>query len=192
MVIAFGLSKAPSTFIGLITHVLQPFMGKFLVVYFDDILVYSKSRTDHVDHLKQLLCAFREAKLFANRNKCIFLQTQVLFLGFIVFAQGISVEPDKVRAVGEWPEPNTFTEARSFHGLVSFYRRFIKHFSSMMTPITSCLKKGPFQWTHKAAFSFKEIKEMMSSAPFLRHPDLSKIFQVACDASRYGIGRVLS
>jgi len=83
----------------LMTHVLQPFMGKFLVVYFNDILVYNKSRTDHVDHLKQFLCALREAKLFANLKKCNFLQTQVLFLGFIVSAQGISADPDKVRAI---------------------------------------------------------------------------------------------
>ena len=188
----FGLSNAPSTFMRLMTHVLQPFMGKFLVVYFDNILVYSKSRTNHVDLLKQLLCALREAKLFANLKKCIFLQTQVLFLGFIVSAQGISTAPNKVRAIREWPEPKTLTEARSFHGLASFYRRFIRHFSSIISPTIDCLKKGPFHWTSKAASAFKEIKEMMSTAPVLRHPDFSRVFEVACDAFGYGIGGVLS
>ena len=107
-------------------------MGKFLIVYFDDILVYIKSRTHHVDHLRQLFYTLRETKLFANLKKCVFLQPQVLFLGTIVSAQGISADLEKVRAIREWPEPKTITEARSFHDLASFYRRFIRHFSSIM------------------------------------------------------------
>ena len=120
MVTPFGLSNAPSTLTRLVTHVLQSFMGKFLVVYFDDILVYSKSRTNHVDHLRQLFFTLREVKLFANLRKCAFLQPQVLFLEFIVSAQGISTDLDKVKAIKEWPEPKTITKARSFHGLASF------------------------------------------------------------------------
>ena len=107
-------------------------------------------------------------------------------------AQSISTDPDKVRAITEWPEPKTLTEARSFHGLASFYRRLIRHFSSIMSPIIDCLKKGPFQWTPKAASAFKENKDMMSSALIVRHPDFSKVFEVACDASGYDIGGVLS
>ena len=104
-------------------------------------------------------------------------------------AQGISADPDKVRAIRDWPEPKTLTEARSFHGLASFYRRFIRHFSSIMSPITDCLKKGPFQWTPKVTFAFNE---MMSSALVLSHPDLSKIFEVTYDVSGYGISGLLS
>ena len=107
-------------------------------------------------------------------------------------AQGISADPDKVRAIRDWPEPKTLTEARSFHGLASFYRQFIRHFSSIMSPITDCLKKDPFQWTPKATSAFKEIKEMMSFGPIFRHPDFSKVSEVACDASGYGICGVLS
>jgi len=192
MVIPFGLSNAPSTLTRLVTHVLQSFMGKFLVVYFDDILVYSKSRTNHVDHLRQLFFTLREVKLFANLRKCAFLQPQVLFLEFIVSAQGISADPDKVKAIKEWPEPKTIIEARSFHGLASFYRRFIRQFSSIMASITDCLKKGLRQWTPKASSAFEEIKERMSSTPVFRHPDFSKVFKVTCDAYGYGIGGVVS
>jgi len=153
----FGLSNAPSTFE---THDSRSpaIYGKISGRLFDDILIYSKSRTDHVDHLKQLLCALREAKLFANLKKCIFLQTQVLFLGFIVSTQGISADPDKVRAIREWPEPKTLTEAKSFHGLASFYRRFIGHFSSTMSPITDCLKKGPFSGLLKRHLPLRRLR----------------------------------
>ena len=95
-------------------------------------------------------------------------------------AQGISADPDKVRSIREWFEPKSLTKARSFHGLASFYKRFIRHFSSIMSPIIDCLKKCPFQWTPKAVSAFKEIKDMMSSASILRHPDFSKVFEVAC------------
>jgi len=115
------------------------------MVYFDDILVYSKSRAYHVEHLKQLFCTLRKAKVVVNLKKCIFVQSQVLFLGFIVFAQGISADADKVRAIRECPERKTLTKTRSFHRLAHFYRRFIRHFNSFMAPITDCLKKGPFQ-----------------------------------------------
>jgi len=141
---------------------------------------------------RQLFCALREAKLFVNLNKCIFLQPQALFLGFIVSVQDISADPDKVRTIREWSESKTITEARSFRDLAPFSRRFIKHFISVMAPITDCLKKELFQWTPKAASTFQEIKVMTSSAPILRHPDFSKVVEVACDASRYGIGGVLS
>jgi len=101
-------------------------------------------------------------------------------------AQRISADPDKVKAIREWPEPKAITEARSFHGVASFYRRFIKHFSSIMAPITDCPKKGSFQWTSNGALAFRDIKNRMASAPILRHPE------VACDASEYGISGVLS
>ena len=132
---------------------------KFLVVYFDDILVYSKSGIDHVDHLRQLFHTLREAKLFANLKKCIFLQPRILFLQFIVSAQCISADTGKVRTITEWPEPKTITKARSFHGHASFYRRFIRHFNSIMAPITDCLKKWPSQRNPKASSTFRNIKE---------------------------------
>ena len=185
----FGLSNAPNTFMRLITHVLQPFMRKFSVIYFNDILVYSKFV--HVDHLRQLFHTLREAKLFANLKKCL-SSTSGLFLGFIVSAQGNFADRDKVRAIREWHEPKTITEAQSFHGLASLFRRFIRHFSSTMAPSTNCLKKKPSQWTPQASSAFTKIKGRISSALILGHPDFSKTLEVACDAYGFGIRGVLS
>ena len=192
LVMPFGLSNAPSTFMRVMTHVLQPLIGKFLVVYFDDILIYSQSKEEHLAHLRQVLLTLREAKLYVNLKKCSFMQPHVLFLGFIVSEHGILADPEKVRVIREWSEPQTITETRSFHGLASFYRRFIRGFSTIMDPITKCLKHKEFQWSNAASQTFREIKVIMTEAPGLRYPDFSKVFEVACDASGVGIGGVLS
>ena len=140
MVMPFGLSNAPSTFIRVMTQVLKHFMGKFLVVYFDDILIYSKSREQHSDHLTQVCTTFRKESLYGNLKKCCFFTDKVIFLGFIVSFKGVSANPQKVQAIVEWPEPRNIHEIRSFHGLASFYRQFIKGFSTIMSPITDCMK----------------------------------------------------
>ena len=192
MVCLSGLSNAPSTFMRVMTHVLQPLIGKFLVVYFDDILIYSQSKEEHLTHLRQVFLTLREAKLYVNLKKCSFMQPHVLFLGFIVSEHGISADPKKVRVIKEWPEPQSITETRSFHGLASFNRRFIRVFSTIMAPITECLKNKKFQWSNDASQAFREIKVRMTEAPVLRYPDFTKVFEAACDASGVGIGGVLS
>ena len=192
LVMPFGLSNAPSTFMRLMTHIFKDFMGKFLVVYFHDILVYSRDTHEHIDHLRILFQTLRENQLYANPKKCNFLQSQVTFLGFIVSSNGIAVDPDKVKAIVEWTSPNNIHEIRSFHGLATLYRRFIKNFSSIMAPITNFMKKGEFMWTKDAQKAFKTIKELMTQAPTLRLPNFSKVFEVARDAFDIGIGGVLS
>ena len=132
------------TFMRMMTQVLRPFMSKFLVVYFDDILIYSKAPEHHVGHLRQVCHALRNEQLYANPKKCVFMSDKVVFLGFVVFAQGVSTDPQKIQAITEWPKPMNIREVRSFHGLATFYRRFIKEFSTIMTPITDCLKKEKF------------------------------------------------
>ncbi|BBH03402.1 hypothetical protein Prudu_014267 [Prunus dulcis] len=131
------------------------------------------SKEDHLQHLRTIFHMLRQEKLFVNLKKCSFLQDQVLFLGFIVSAAGISADPDKVHAIVNWPLPSTLTETRSFHGLASFYRRFIPSFSTIMAPITDCIKQGEFRWTHAATRAFEALKQKMTEAPVLRHPELT-------------------
>ena len=169
LVMPFGLSNAPNTFMRVMTQVLMPFMRKFLVVYFDDILIYSKTKEEHFDHL-----------------------IQVVFLRFIMSWKRVSADPQKVQVIVDWPEPKTIHEVRSFHGLATFYRRFIKGFSTIMSPITDCLKQGEFKWSKGANRAFEEVKKKMTEAPVMRLPDFTKVFEVECDASGVGIGGVLS
>jgi hypothetical protein len=192
MVMPFGLSNAPSTFMRVMTQVLKPFMGKFLVVYFDDILIYSKSKAQHLDHLTQVCIALRKESLYGNLKKCSFFTDRVIFLGFIVSSEGVSPDPQKVQSVVDWPQPKNIHDVRSFHGLASFYRRFIRGFSTIMSPITDCMKQGEFKWTNAATKAFTEIKKKLTEAPVMRLPDFTKPFEVECDASGLGIGGVLS
>jgi len=192
MVMPFGLSNAPSTFMRLMNQVLKPFIGDFVVVYFDDILIYSRNSVHHMDHVRKVLEVLRENKLFINLKKCSFMMDQLVFLGFVISADGIRVDKEKVRAIREWPTPKTVGEVRSFHGLATFYRRFVRNFSSIVAPITECMKKGKFNWGDEAERSFSIIKEKLCTTPVLALPDFDKLFEVECDASIVGIGAVLS
>ena len=140
----FGLSNALSIFMRLMNQVLKPFIGKFVVVYFDDILIYSKSNKKYLSHLREVLAVFEKNKLYVNLKKCSFMTKKLLFLGFVVSDDDIQVHEEKVKAIQEWPTPKIVIEVRSFHGLATFYRRFIRHFSTIVAPITECLKKRKF------------------------------------------------
>nr|CAD1823400.1 unnamed protein product [Ananas comosus var. bracteatus] len=192
LVMPFGLSNAPSTFMRFMNQVLRPFIGKFVVVYFDDILIYSTSPETHIDHLRQVLQTLRDNSLYLNLKKCTFLTDSLTFLGYVVSTEGIKVDPVKIEAIQNWPTPKTITEIRSFHGLASFYRRFIRNFSSLIAPITDCLKGGKFTWTSEAEKSFQLVKDKLTKAPVLALPDFEKVFEIDCDASHIGIGGVLS
>ena len=192
LMMPFSLSNAPSTFMRLMNEVLRPFTGKFLVVYFDDILVYSRSTTEHKLHLREVCAKLQEEELFANISKCSFLCTSVAFLGFIISATGIAVDPDKTSAIRDWPTPTSLFEVRSFHGLAQFYRRFVRNFSSLAAPLTDLLKFPHFEWSTPADQAFQQIKVALTSALVLRLPDFDKLFDIATDASGMGIGAVLS
>ena len=136
LVMPFGLTNAPGTFMRLMNHVLRAFIGRFVVVYFDDILIYSKNLEEHVMHLKSVLEILRKERLFANLKKCTFCMDKFVFLGFVVSKGGIEVDEEKVKAIQEWPTPTTISQVRSFHGLASFYRQFVRDFSSLAAPLT--------------------------------------------------------
>ena len=143
-VMSFGLSNVPITFQRLMNEVLRPFIGKFVIVYFNDILIHSHGQEDHRHHLRQVCDALRWEKLYAHPKKCYFFMTKVSFLGFLVSALGMSADSEKVGAISSWPQPFTIHDIQSFIGLATFYRRFIKNFSSVTTPITDCLKLETF------------------------------------------------
>jgi hypothetical protein len=147
LVMPFGLTNAPSTFMRLMNEVLHAFIGKFVLVYFDDILIYSKSMEAHPDHLHAVFTALRDARLFGNLEKCVFCTDRVSFLGYVVTPQGIEVDQAKVEAIQGWPVLKTITQVRSFLGLAGFYRRFVKDFSTIAAPLNALTKKGvPFSW----------------------------------------------
>ncbi|PKI54150.1 hypothetical protein CRG98_025445 [Punica granatum] len=145
----FRLSNAPNTFMRLMNHVMQEFIGHFVVVYFDDILVYNKTLEEHVEHLgRRVFEIMRREKLYGNMKKCRICQDKVVFLGFVISQQGVEVDEEKVKAIQEWSTSITVSKVRSFHGLASFYRRFVKNFGTILALLTEYMKKGiEFKWS---------------------------------------------
>jgi hypothetical protein len=188
LVMPFGLTNAPSTFMRLMNHALRAFIGRFVVVYFDDVLVYSKDLNEHINHLQCLLDVLRKEKLYANLKKCSFYMEKVVFLGYVISAKGIEVDEEKVKAIKEWPTPKSITEVRSFHGLASFYRRFVKNFSTLAAPLIEIVKKSVgFKWGSEQDRAFIEIKERLCGTPSLALHDFSKTFEIECDAGEAAI-----
>jgi hypothetical protein len=192
LVMPFGLTNAPNTFMRVMNEVLKPFLGKFVVVYLDDILIFSKTKEEHLEHVRKVLQWLREEKLLINLKKCTFLKEELVYLGFVISKEGLKMDPEKVKAILEWPTPQCTFDVRSFHGLESFYRKFIKNFSEICAPLTECMKKGNFKWTVAAMKSFEDLKKKVIEQPVLALPYFNKVFQVDCDASGSTIGAVLS
>ncbi|XP_033145199.1 uncharacterized protein LOC117133324 [Brassica rapa] len=193
LVMPFGLTNAPSTFMGLMNQVLRPYMGKFVVVYFDDILIYSRCLEDHLRHLEQVIKVLRQEGLYANLKKCVFCTDELVFLGFVVSSQGLKVDEEKIKAIQDWPIQTTIGHVRSFHGLASFYRRFVKDFSTIAAAMTSVIKKNvSFIWGPAQEESFNKLKYSLTHAPVLTLPNFDKTYEIECDASGTGIGAVLT
>jgi hypothetical protein len=169
LVMPFGLTNAPSTFMHLMNEVLHSFIGKFVVIYFDDILIYNKLLDEHIEHLRAVFGALREARLFANLEKCTFCTDRLTFLGYVVTPQGIEVDEAKIEAIKNWPIAATLTQLRSFLGLVGFYRRFVRDFSTIIAPLNDLTKKGvPFYWGVAQEHSFNTLIDRLTHASLLK------------------------
>jgi hypothetical protein len=168
LVMPFRLTNAPSTFMRLMNEVLCSFIGKFVVVYFDDILIYSKSLDEHIEHLCAVFGTLHEARLFANIKKCTFCTNWVAFLGYVVTPQGIKVDEAKIEGIKSWPIPITLTQLWCFLGLAGFYRCFMRDFSTIAAPLNDLMKKSvPFYWGAAQEHSFNTLIDKLTHAPLL-------------------------
>jgi hypothetical protein len=191
-VMSFGLTNALAYFMNLMNKMFMEYLDRFIVVFIDDILIYSKSESDHEEHLRLVLQKLRDNQLYAKFSKCEFWIDEVPFLRHIISNGGISVDPAKVKEIVVWSIPTTVTEIRSFLGLVGYYQRFIEGFSKIAKPMTSLLEKGrEFKWDEKCQESFDQLKERLMSPPVLVMPDLQKGFDIYCDACGQGLECVL-
>ena len=190
-VMSFGLTNAPATFMRLMNSVFMEYLDKFVVIYIDDILIYSKTEEEHAEHLRLVLAKLREHRLYAKFSKCEFWLKELIFLGHVVSAKGVAVIPDKVQTVLEWKTPNSVKHVRSFLEMAVYYRRFIENFSKLAKPMTDLLKKDKkFEWSEKAEEAFQVLKTNLTTAPVLVLPNTSKDFVIFCDASLQGLGCV--
>jgi hypothetical protein len=193
LVLPFGLTNAPATFMHLMQSIFNSYLDDFVIVFLDDILIYSTTLKEHKLHVRKVLRRLRENQLFAKESKCEFFQTAVSFLGHVVSGKGISMEEDKVRAIRDWPAPISVTGVRSFLGLAGYYRRFVKDFSKISSPLTELLHiDKKFEWKEAQQQAFDELKRAVSTGPVLIIPDDTIPYVVTTDASGYAIGATLS
>nr|AAM01007.1 Putative retroelement [Oryza sativa Japonica Group] len=191
-VMSFGLTNAPAFFMNLMNKVFTEYQDKFVVVFINDIRIYSRTKEEHEEHLRLALEKLREHQLYAKFSKCEFWLSEVKFLGHVISAGGVAVDPSNVESVTNWKQPKTVSEIRSFLGLAGYYRRFIENFSKIAKPMTRLLQKDvKYKWSEECAQSFQELKNRLISAPILILPDPKKGFQVYCNASKFGLACVL-
>ncbi|GJV36605.1 putative reverse transcriptase domain-containing protein [Tanacetum coccineum] len=183
-VMPFGLTNAPAVFMDLMNRVCKLYLDKFIIVFIDDILIYSKNKQEHEEHQKIILELLKKEELYAKFSKCEFWIPKVQFLGHVIDNKGIHVDPAKIESVKDWASPKTPTEIRQFLGLAGYYRRFIEGFSKIAKPMTKLTqKKVKFEWGDKQEAAFQLLKQKLCSAPILALPEGSEDFIVYCDAS---------
>ncbi|KAL0168962.1 hypothetical protein M9458_037184, partial [Cirrhinus mrigala] len=189
-VMPFGLSNSPSCFQAFVNEVFRDMLNRCVIVYIDDILIYSNSYPEHVQHVRAVLKRLISHQLYAKEEKCDFHQSRISFLGYIISPEGVAMDERKVEAVLNWPRPSTLRELQRFLGFANFYRRFIRNFSTVAAPLTAMVKKGTTRltWSPAALQAFGDLRQRFSTAPILHHPDPDKPFVVEVDASSTGVG----
>jgi hypothetical protein len=193
LVMPFGLTNAPATFPTLMNDVLQDFICVFILIFFDDILIFSPSWTSHLQHLRAVLQRLRDHSLAVKQCKCSFSETTVTYSGHVISAQGVAMDADKVEAVQSWPQPRTVRGVCGFLGLTGYYWKFICSYGeiAIATPLTQLLKREAFRWTPEARAAFDAHKAALTSAPVLQLLDFTRPFVVDYDASGSGFDTVL-
>jgi len=171
--------------------VFKPYLRKFILVLFDDILVFSKDFETHLNHLSLTLELLRENKLYAKCSKCIFGCDEVDYLGHIVLGEGVRVDQGKIHAMVDWPLPKTVKSLRGFLGLIGYYRKFIQNYGTISAPLTSLLKNNAFEWNSDVETAFQMLKKAVTQAPVLALPNFTQSFVIECDASGVSMGVVL-
>jgi len=192
LVMPFGLCNAPSTFQNAMDKVFGQRIGRFVLVYMDDILIYSRSREEHLQHLQEVFNLLSSHNYYLKRKKCDFMKTEVTFLGHVISKAGIHVDPSKLDVIRQWKRPEDKSEIRSLLGFGNYFRRFIFRYSEMVMPLIELTRENvPTIWTPQCEEAFINLKNAIINAPVLRHPDLNKPFQLVCDASLYASGAIL-
>jgi hypothetical protein len=194
LVMPFALTNALRTFMRLMNEILKDFIGKFVVVYLDDIMIFSRTKEEHLRHLTLVMRRLQQEKLLINLKKSSFMKIELIYLGFVISSNELKMEPEKVKAIKEWSSPRSMFEVRNFHGLVSFYRNFIRYFSGICVPMMDTVKNKHkyFKWTEEAERSFNILKEKITERPILVLLNFENTFQVRCDAGGVTIGVVLN
>ncbi len=194
LVMPYGLVNAPSVFQDFMHEVLREYLHRFVLVYIDDILIYSRSLAEHRHHVAEVLQRLRQLHLFLKAEKCSFHQPSVQFLGYHIDSSGIRMDEGKVEAIKTWPQPTTIKELQRFLGFSNFYRRFIQNYSTLTNPLTNLLRNKPksLSWSIATNEAFEKLRTSFTQAPILVHPDPERPFIVEVDASTTGVGAILS
>ena len=191
-VMPFGLTNSPASFQSVMNTVLSPYLDRFVLVYLDDILIYSRSISEHMNHLRAVLSALRDAKLYCKLSKCLFCTEEVEYLGHILTPEGVRMDPKKVDSIISWPTPTSVTHLKQFLGLLGYYDDFVDHLADVACPRTQLFKKNvPWEWGDAPSAAFNKLKNLVTSPPCLLILDLNLPFTIHCDASGFALGAVL-
>ncbi|CAI7729085.1 unnamed protein product [Closterium sp. NIES-53] len=192
LVLPFGQLNAPATFMSLMHSVFRDFLDRFVIIFIDDILIYIKSLKEHAEHLRQVFIRLREHRLFAKQSKCEFAKPSIPFLGHIISHNQLAMDPSKVQAIREWKEPTSIKEVQAFLDLANYYRKFIRHFAAITSPLSNLLRKSePFHWDSDQQTAFNALKYALTSSPTLALPNPSLPYVIWTDASQVATGAIL-